>query len=223
MTGRRESTVCNKLVDGLKEGDKILRNYNAPGLLFGGALSLLYGETRRRKPPDLDILILSTSCGNHPQMREGTNFKREDFTYDWWVTHDPTQRPSNDDLWKKMFDPSFDIFFMGKPLVDPRNQVGLYWSASSKEGLSLASGLYVLSVELAKQIKAQELAYPLPTWEKRKLKKAFSENWEEEGYTLPYPILTERELTIHYHQPDDVIASYCKTYYRTESDPANQQ
>ena len=78
-------------IDGIRKANEVLRHYGASGLLIGGlAKEVWSGRTTDAvlsAHKDVDVLILSYSCLQHPkQWEEGV---------DWWVTHSLQERPTN--------------------------------------------------------------------------------------------------------------------------------
>jgi len=211
--------LLSTLEKGLQSGHDILQRYQTPGVLIGSALSYLFNPNPRQLPKelhDIDILIPSISCDDHPVLREGSNLE---FTLDWWISHSTSERPHNDNELLKMLDPSFDIIIPGanRPLVSFKDAVGLYWALSLKEGVPLNPGLYVLDPEFAKMITTQELKRDLPKSAADKLRKRVLESWDKSRYNLPYTLLSPDDVSVKLFNEKSPIAEYCKTYYKSHN------
>jgi len=218
----------DKILEGLKIANNILLKYNAYGLLFGSALSLLFNKQARNNPKDIDILILSPLCEHHPERGEGTKYSpRDSAKIDWWVYHSsdryPIQRPSNDNLVAKGNAADLlDDWVM----PDFQSQVGLYWNAQIKEGVILSPGLYIPKPSLAKKIIRTELPKIRVQQSKNKraiafrrkkilkLEKQLSQSWDKNFYSLPYPLISEGELRIQ-SLGNQIMSAYCKHRYYT--------
>jgi hypothetical protein len=78
-------------LEGIREANRILSDYNVPGVLIGGlAKEIWQGNTSEEAlaaHKDVDVLVLSFDCVHHPQQWEGG--------IDWWVAHSPEERPNN--------------------------------------------------------------------------------------------------------------------------------
>ena len=96
--------LLSTLEKGLQSGHDILQRYQTPGVLIGSALSYLFNPNPRQLPKelhDIDILIPSISCDDHPVLREGSNLE---FTLDWWISH--SEAENRDLYWEPYTDKS---------------------------------------------------------------------------------------------------------------------
>jgi|GEM_PF-1860572 len=78
-------------LDGIRAADRILKGYNVVGMLVGGLAKELWHGTidadTLASHKDVDVLILSYDCEQHPQQwEEGI---------DWWIGHTSQERPTN--------------------------------------------------------------------------------------------------------------------------------
>lgn len=91
-------------VEGMQVADKLLKEIGVVGMLIGGLAKELWSgasdEERLLKHKDVDVLVLSHDCTFHP--------KKWASGIDWWVSHDPQQRPTNGNpvglLWRVRLD-----------------------------------------------------------------------------------------------------------------------
>lgn len=78
-------------LEGMKVADAILKQYNVAGLLIGGiAKSILRGNinlSSLARHKDVDVLICSVNCEEHPEQWEGG--------VDWWISHGDAEKPTN--------------------------------------------------------------------------------------------------------------------------------
>ena len=92
-------------LEGMRVADEVLKKYNAIGILIGGvAKEIWHGASDPAKfseHKDVDVLILSRNCENHPGQWEAG--------IDWWVSHRVTEKPTNGTsvslIWKISLEP----------------------------------------------------------------------------------------------------------------------
>jgi hypothetical protein len=113
-------------IKGMIIADRILRKYNAVGMLIGGLAkevwSGTYNPNQLLKHKDVDVLVLAQRCGKHPKQEEGG--------VDWWISHRSTERPTN-------------------------GHTGLIWTVLFKmsvEKNKINPGLYICPLELLEAI-----------------------------------------------------------------------
>jgi hypothetical protein len=71
--------------------DELLKKYGVSGMLIGGLAkeiwSASFDKEAFNRHKDVDVLLLSTNCDQHPLQWEGG--------VDWWVSHSFCERPTN--------------------------------------------------------------------------------------------------------------------------------
>lgn len=205
------------LLQSLAKAHETLVAYKTSGIVFGGALSVLFGKKRTLK--DLDILVLSFDCEHHPHMGEGNYFERDtnnvwDFIQvDWWLTHDSTERPHNDNWFAASQCPMVDVVLPGGKHMVCLGEVGLLWSIRPRDPKLLVPGLYVFDPEFAKKILALELGTDLPKWRRKSFQNRQKEVWDFQRYAFSYPLLSEKDCELHIFPENAPLSLYCKTRY----------
>lgn len=188
----------------LQKAAEILKKYQAPGILFGSSLSFVYNgaSPRPSKPHDIDVLVLSLSCENHPCLSESYS----PIHTDWWVTHDLTKRPHNRNTWHEIIHDE-GLILNPKLLPNLNNDVGLYWFISSS---NLEPGLYVMDPQTTKAVLAWELQNEPTKTRQKKIGKALTQEWATGNYHLRYPILNPDQTTLHLLTKNSSYDPYCK-------------
>jgi hypothetical protein len=219
------------LLEGLAKADEILRVHNTAGFLCGSALPRLFcGMTSKVPFYDIDVLIPSMNCEHHPRQGKGSEYGSGNVPrgIDWWITHRPDERPTNDN-WEAMAQVlggwAFDEFIFNNSLKSPTfeaaEQIYLYWSIIFREPQHW-SGLCVPHPLLANTLLRGELAQASThrrnksTWDRRhieKLEKYLGLNWDPNSYNLPYPLIQGKDVKITFLPKEALAAKYCKTTY----------
>lgn len=116
-------------LEGILMADKILKRYDAIGMLIGGVAWEIWSDhfidiDSLSQHKDIDVIVLSRSCKKHPARWEAG--------IDWWISHSITERPTNG------------------------SSVNLTWNAKLQDNIYLEPGLYLCPKELLQWCVAHE-------------------------------------------------------------------
>lgn len=73
--------------DGILAADRILKELNGVGMLFGSTICALYRGEDISRIKDVNVYVLALDCHHHPRQWEER--------IDWWLTHSPRERATN--------------------------------------------------------------------------------------------------------------------------------